>query len=241
VLRAVIFDVDFTLSWPGPGLGPEGYRQLGALHGLELDPGRYEVARLAAVADLQAHPDLLHSEERWVVFTEDIVRGMGGDGAGSRACAVDMVRRWEEHENFRLYDDAVSIFAILRAHRLLIGLISNGHRDLEQFAVHHALDVDCAVGSKAHGRTKPHASIFERALAALDVTAGEAVMVGDSYRDDIEGARAIGMRAILLDREGLYPSEGDRITDLFQLPRALGLRADRGENGGSAGQTINAH
>ena len=30
-------------------------------------------------------------------------------------------------------------------------------------------------------------------------------MVGDSYADDIEGARALGMRAILLDREGLHP------------------------------------
>ena len=39
-------------------------------------------------------------------------------------------------------------------------------------------------------------------------------MVGDSYADDIEGARALGMRAILLDRDGLYPGEPDRIADL---------------------------
>ena len=48
-------------------------------------------------------------------------------------------------------------------------------------------------------------------------------MVGDSYADDIEGARALGMRAILLDRDGLYPGEADRITDLGALPAALGL------------------
>jgi FMN phosphatase YigB (HAD superfamily) len=48
-------------------------------------------------------------------------------------------------------------------------------------------------------------------------------MVGDSYADDIEGARALGMRAILLDREGLYPGEPDRIADLRALPTALGL------------------
>ena len=113
----------------------------------------------------------------------------------------------------------------LRAHGLRIGLISNGQRDLEEFARHHELDVDVAVGSKSHGRTKPHASIFETALAALGVAAAETVMVGDSYADDIEGARALGMRAILLDREGLYPDEPDRITDLLQLPAALGLTA----------------
>ena len=89
--------------------------------------------------------------------------------------------------------------------------------------MHHRLDVDVAVGSKSHGRTKPHASIFESALTALGVAASEAVMVGDSYEDDIEGARALGMRAILLDRDGLFPDEPDRITDLRALPAALGL------------------
>jgi len=223
VLRAVLFDVDFTLSRPGPELGPEAYQRVGAAHGLELDPTRYEEARLAALDDLRAHPELVHDEEIWVSFTEDIVRGMGGDAAGSRACAADMVRRWEIHANFHLYEDVIPVLASLRVHRLAIGLISNGQRDLEEFARHHRLDVDVAVGSKSHGRTKPHASIFETALAALQVTPSEAVMVGDSYPDDIEGALALGMRGILVDREEQFPDEADRITDLFQLPGALGL------------------
>jgi FMN phosphatase YigB (HAD superfamily) len=48
-------------------------------------------------------------------------------------------------------------------------------------------------------------------------------MVGDSYEDDIEGARALGMRAILLDRDGLHPDEEERIDTLLALPAALGL------------------
>ncbi len=228
MLRAVLFDVDFTLSRPGPELGPDAYRRVGAAHGLDLDPDRYEAARLAAFEDLRAHPELVHDEEIWVAFTEDIVRGMGGDADGARTCAADMVRRWEIHANFHLYDDAIPVLEALRGHGLGIGLISNGQRDLEEFARHHRLDVDIAVGSKSHGRTKPHASIFERALAALGVAALEAVMVGDSYEDDIEGARALGIRAILLDRDGRYPDEAERITDLFQLPAALGLSAALG-------------
>ena len=223
MLRAVIFDVDFTLSRPGPELGPEAYRRVGASHGLTLDPARYEEARLAAFEDLRAHPELMHDEEIWVTFTEDIVRGMGGDAAGARACAAEIVRRWEDHTNFDLYDDAVPVIETLRGYGLRLGLISNGQRDLEEFARHHALDVDVAVGSKAHGRTKPHASIFESALAALGTGPAETVMVGDSYADDIEGARALGMRAILLDRDERYPAEQDRIIDLFPLLAALGL------------------
>ena len=42
-------------------------------------------------------------------------------------------------------------------------------------------------------------------LELLDVDAGEAVMVGDTLEDDIEGARAVGMRAVLVDRDGRFP------------------------------------
>jgi putative hydrolase of the HAD superfamily len=88
---------------------------------------------------------------------------------------------------------------------------------------HHALDVDVALGSGAHGKTKPHPAIFEAALDQLGVTAEEAAMVGDSPEDDIEGALALGMRAFLVDREGRFPEVEGRLLDLRALPAALGL------------------
>jgi len=225
VLRAVLFDVDFTLFRPGPELGPAGYQRAGLRHGLSLDPARYEEARLAAIEDLQLHPELVHDEELWILFTEDIVRGMGGDDEGSRACAIELVREWERHENFFLFEDALPTLAALRAHHLRIGLVSNGQRDLAGFARHHGLDVDVCVGSMSHGRVKPHRSIFEAALTALDALPSDAAMVGDSVADDIEGARALGMRAILLDRDGVHLDEPDRIDTLLALPAVLGLDA----------------
>ena len=68
------------------------------------------------------------------------------------------------------------------------------------------------VGSLSHGHVKPHRSIFEAALTALEAGPGDAAMVGDSFADDIAGARALGMRAILLDRDGLHAEEPDRST-----------------------------
>lgn len=223
VLQAVLLDVDFTLFRPGPELGPQGYVRIGARYGLTLDPGQYEDARLAAIADLQRRSELVHDTELWVRFTEDIVIGMGGDPVLSRSCAVALVREWERHENFFLYDDTLPALAELRRHGLRIGLVSNGQRDLEEFARHHSLDVDVCVGSLRHGHVKPHRSIFEAALAALDTRPSDAAMVGDSYADDIAGARALGMRAILLDREGVHEDEPDRIDTLLALPAALGL------------------
>jgi putative hydrolase of the HAD superfamily len=223
MLRAVLFDVDFTLARPGPELGPEGYVRAGERHGLELEPTRYEVARDAALVDLRRHPELEHDDEIWFRFTERIVRGMGGEADSAYACAVEITRAWERHENFELYDDVPDTLAALRTDGLRIGLVSNSSRDVADFARHHSLDVDAGISSFHHGHTKPHASIFRAVLDLLGVDAAESVMVGDTIADDIEGARALGMRAILMDRERVHPDFDPRIETLNELAPLLGI------------------
>jgi putative hydrolase of the HAD superfamily len=228
MLRAVLFDVDFTIARPGPELGPEGYQRLGERFGLELDPTRYAEAREQAVEGIRRHPELEHDEEIWVAFTERIIRGMGGDADSAHACAVEMTKAWEHAGHFELYEDALPVLAELRGQGLKLGLVSNTGRDLEAFVAHHRLEVDAAIGSGAFGRTKPHPSIFEALLERIEVEPADAAMVGDSLEDDIDGARAAGIeRAFLLDRDDRYPDFQPRLPDLFALPAALGLRVDR--------------
>ena len=223
--RAVLFDVDFTLAKPGPTLGPEGYRLAGERHGVFLDPIRYHTARVAAVEDLEHHPELDHDEEIWVRFTEDIVRGMGGKGPAVGDIALEIVRGWEHAHNFELYEDALPVLATLRGHGLRLGLVSNTSRDLDAFIRHFELDVDAWISSGAHGKVKPSPTIFRAALELLEVEAEASVMVGDSLGDDIEGACAVGMRAFLVDREGRFPGRDGTLRDLLALPGALGLVA----------------
>jgi putative hydrolase of the HAD superfamily len=222
MLRAVVFDVDFTLARPGPDLGPEGYRELGRRHGLELDPARYEQARAGALAEVKRHPELDHDEEIWVLFTERIIVGMGGRG-DTYAAAVEMEGRWAHSQHFDLYDDALPVLELVRGRGLKIGLLSNSSRDLGEFVAHHRLYADAVLTSHAHGKTKPHESIFRAMLDLLAVAPDEAAMVGDTIEDDVEGALAVGMRAVLLDREGRYPEASGRLGDLRELPAALGL------------------
>jgi putative hydrolase of the HAD superfamily len=116
------------------------------------------------------------------------------------------------------------VLAELRKQGLKLGLVSNTGRNLEEFIAHHNLDVDAALGSGAFGRTKPHPTIFQAVLERLEVESADAAMVGDSIEDDVEGARAAGIRrAFLLDREGRYLEAENRLPDLFALPAALGL------------------
>ena len=224
-LEAALFDVDFTLAKPGPLLGPEGYRQVGERFQLALDPARYAEARAAALVDLEHHPELEHDEEVWVRFTEDIIRGMGGDGPSVRQIAEEITRGWERSENFELYEDALPTLALLRANGIKIGLVSNTSRDLDAFIRHFQLDVDAWMSSGAHGKVKPSPTIFRAVLDLLDVRPERAVMVGDSPLDDVDGARALGMRAFLLDREGRYPGRSETLPDLYALAAALGLAA----------------
>jgi putative hydrolase of the HAD superfamily len=222
-LKAVLFDVDFTLARPGPELGPEGYVRAGARHGLVLDPALHHAAREQARAEVQQHPELEHDEEIWIAYTERIVTGMGGDPRRARACALEIEQAWERSENFDLYEDVLPVLDELRGAGLKLGLVSNGARDLAEFVRHHRLDVDVAVASRYHGKVKPDPTIFQKALDRLGVSAAEAAMVGDQPEDDIAGARAVGIRAFLLDREDRHPEVEDRLPTLYALPAALGL------------------
>ena len=223
-LRAVLFDVDFTLCRPGPELGPEGYAALGREYGLDLDPALYDGARLRAIEDLRQHPELDHDEEIWTRFTEDIVRGMGGaENAAVGEIAGKIVRRWEQAAQFELYDDVLPTLRELRRGGLRLGLISNTSRDLGAFVRHFALDVDAWLASGSYGKVKPSPLIFRAALQLVGCEPEFALMVGDSPRDDVAGARAVGMRALLLDRAGLHPDALERIESLAELPEAIGL------------------
>jgi HAD superfamily hydrolase (TIGR01549 family) len=222
-LRAVLFDVDFTLCRPGPELSTERYARIAERHAIPLDTARYDDAREAAALNLKRHPELHHDESIWHRFTQDIFIGMGGPAELASECATEIEEGWGVSENFELFEDVQPVLDELRAAELRIAVVSNGIRDLREFVAHHRLDVDAIVDSRSHGRVKPHPTIFQAALDLLDVRSADAVMVGDSVEEDIEGARAMGMRAILIDREDRHPEVDERLTDLYGLPAALGL------------------
>jgi putative hydrolase of the HAD superfamily len=208
VTRAVFFDVDFTLIYPGPVFQGEGYRQFCAKHGITTcDPTAFGKAVASASALLEDSDDHAYDAAFFIRYIRHIIEQMGGGGLALDACAEEIYREWAACHHFALYDDALPVLRTLRQRGLMLGLISNTHRSLDAFQSHFELDelIAAAVSSCEHGYNKPHPSIFRTALKLLSVAPEEAVMVGDSYRHDIEGARTVGMRGVLLRRSGRGP------------------------------------
>ena len=208
-LKAVFFDVDFTLIYPGPMFRAEGYRAFCARYGMEVDPSKFERAVASAAALLESQEDTPYDADIYIAYTRHIIEQMDGRGDALDACARELYRECAACRHFELYDEVPGVLRELAGAGIRIGLISNSHRCLASFQSHFELQglISAAISSSEHGLMKPHPSIFLAALQLVDVAPADAVMVGDSVRQDVEGALRAGMRAILLHRGHTPPPE----------------------------------
>lgn len=104
------------------------------------------------------------------------------------------------------YPDAVGTIRALKDEGFRVGILSNWDSRLLPILAGHGLDalVDDIVVSARVGFRKPHPAIFHEACRRAGVEPGEAVHVGDSFHDDVEGARRAGIRPVLIAR-GAHP------------------------------------
>ena len=132
--------------------------------------------------------------------------------------------RRARHETF---EDAAPVLDALRGDYRL-ALVTNGASCLqrEKFEASGLVDrFDAVVVSGELRSAKPDPAVYARALDAVGARPGDAVMVGDSLRNDVDGPIAAGLRGIWLNRTG-EPRPADRediveIADLHALPDAL--------------------
>jgi HAD superfamily hydrolase (TIGR01509 family) len=153
----------------------------------------------------------------------------------------DLVRGIAELEHRALVSALVmpatnlQVLRDLRALGLQLGIVSNAHflpklmrEDIRRLGI--ADLVDDAVFSAEIGVRKPHPAIFRKVLGELGVVAEEAIFVGDRLRDDISGAKSLGMRGVLTHefrQEDVEPEIAvpdlviDRLPELVPFVRSL--------------------
>jgi putative hydrolase of the HAD superfamily len=231
---AVFFDVGNTLIRPHPSVGAVCAEVLlSAGH----DRPLAEIEALLPIVDdyyedrYRADDTFWTSDERaadvWVGMYSLLCRRLGLDESEAPVLAREVYDSFGSPERWRPYDDVVPAFRRLRAAGVRVGIISNWDTRLE--SVLHGIGlgdlIETVVCSAVEGLHKPDPRIFELACARLGVRPDASVHVGDHVYADVVGARAAGMRPVLIDRHGTGARDGNGgvacITTLDDLEEAL--------------------
>ncbi len=158
----------------------------------------------------------------WRRFVERLCERLEVDPP-SRFATAELYERFAHADAWRLYEDVAPAIAALRARGMKLAVISNWDERLPRLLDDLGLSphFDAVVYSQLAGVEKPHPAIFGEALARLSVEPERALHVGDSAREDVEGAQAAGLHAFQLVRGKRPAGDDSAIATLAELPQRL--------------------
>jgi putative hydrolase of the HAD superfamily len=221
VKRALLLDALGTLVRLEPP-PPRLREQLGRL-GIEVSEVDAERAFAAEIAYYLEH----HGEGRDAASLEllrdrcaaVLARELGLDHAELGVVRAAMLDSLE----FTPFPEVPAALRELRELGLRLVVASNWDCSLPEVLERAGLRslVDGVVSSAVAGAPKPDPAVFREALRMAGVGAAEAVHVGDSARNDVEGARAAGVRALLVLRHGEAPAGVESVRSLAELAPLL--------------------
>lgn len=195
-----------------------------AAHGVHVDPD--------ALARAEPHAKKQIDERQTIATTTDAGRGwlyfnLIFDHAGvppSAAVDTALAELHAYHQTSNLWEyvpaAVAPALAALRERGLKLTVVSNANGKLDVLFGRLALAgcVDCLLDSHVEGVEKPDPRFFEIALERSGAQRETTIHVGDLYQVDVIGARAAGLRGVLLDEAGLYPDvDCPRIRSLPEL------------------------
>jgi putative hydrolase of the HAD superfamily len=196
---AVLLDALGTLVALEPP-APRLRLELADRFGLSVSVSEAERAIGAEISYYRAHLDEGFDRES----VDDLRRRCGsvlGDALGVSFAVTDALLA---SLTFTVFDDVVPALRALRAGGTRLVVASNWDWSLHEVLSRVGLEglVDGVVTSAEVGARKPAVAVFERALAVAGVPAARAIHVGDSFEEDIVGARAAGVEPVLIRRDG---------------------------------------
>jgi putative hydrolase of the HAD superfamily len=159
-------------------------------------------------------------------YLELVLEGAGVAPSRGTEAALAELRAYHDRHNLweSVPPDVIPALTRVRAAGLQLAVVSNANGTLR--AVLERLGLApffrTVLDSREEGVEKPDPRIFEIALARCGARPQATVHVGDFYHVDVEGARAAGLRAVLLDAAGLYSGfDCPRVSSLSTLAEAL--------------------
>jgi putative hydrolase of the HAD superfamily len=208
-LRGITFDATGTL-FRAPRLF-EIYAESFRRHGLDAEPEAIAPVFRAVWQELACRTDGSHDRFTahpggprgwWGRFIDRLAELLELPRP-SRFLVAELYDRFARADAWELYPDTVPALVALRRAGLRLAVVSNWDERLERVVDGLGLTrfLDTVVYSSAIGYEKPDRRIFEAALDRLSLTPAEAAHAGDRLREDVEGALALGMTAVLVDRK----------------------------------------
>ena len=160
----------------------------------------------------------------YIEYATMILKGAGVEI--SRDTALQILAKLREQKwEFRVHDDTLPTLEVLKNRGLILGLISNVVEDMESTYTELGLQpyLNFKVTSAEVGCDKPNPEIFQAALQKAQVKPEEVIYTGDQYDIDIVGARGVGMKALLIDRNDYFPDITDcpRIRSLAEVTKHI--------------------
>jgi putative hydrolase of the HAD superfamily len=217
-IQVVFFDVGGTLVEVNGSVG-EVYSRFARRYGIDRDP----IAMTDAFSrSFREQPPLAFPRGT----PEDELHGLERDwwrGLVLKVVPVfpafdeffsEVYQFFRGREAWRLFDDVIPTLSELKNRGLRLAIISNYDsriddllREFEIVGFFDGVHVSSRIGA-----AKPDRDIFLSALRYHRVEPGKAIHVGDSLREDVEGASAVGIRAVLIDRNQSYESNNGLIS-----------------------------
>lgn len=209
-VKAVFFDLYNTLARFSPSR-EEIQTEACAAFGYTVTPegigrGYLKADAFMAAENARGQVQTRTAEGQRTFFAEYqrlVLKGAGVDVPPSTATRIwERVR--EIPYDMALFNDVADVLPRLRSAGYTTGIISNMNKGGRQLAQEMGLNsyADFVVTSGDVGQGKPHAPIYLAALAQANVSPSQAVHVGDSISGDVEGAMAVGIHPVFMNR---YP------------------------------------
>jgi putative hydrolase of the HAD superfamily len=215
-IQAITLDVGGTLIEPWPSVG-HVYARVAAEHGLtELPP---DLLNRRFVSSWKTCGERAETRADW----REVVRGTfrpWPELAEAEAFFDSLYERFTEPACWRTFDDVVPTLAALQAAGFRLGILSNWDDRLRPLL--DRLDLarwfEVFVVSCEQGCRKPDRRIFEIAAESLGLPPESILHVGDSWKQDVLGARAAGLQALHVCRAGAATPSGGACTTLAEVP-----------------------
>jgi putative hydrolase of the HAD superfamily len=220
--KAVLFDVGNTLIWMDHPFIVDVLRE----HGVETTAEGLMQAEYASklLMDRLARATHMDERSRGEAYFAEMFRQVGVPEASFPALAKRMFARHAERNLWAtVRERTLETLEELRRRGYRLGVISNADGRVEALLESVGLrpHFELVIDSGEVGIDKPDPRIFHLAAERMGVQPAETLYVGDIYEIDVQGARAAGMEAILIDpqssREGLDCDRIRAIHDLLDL------------------------